>query len=141
MTVTADIFDALCEHLSEQQTLSPALRIAFPLRRFTPRNEETYLRASILPNQTTSTSVGKGRDRHFGLFQVLVSFVANDEGLVRPLEIADAVVAQFEKGLMLQTAQGRKVKIPRTPWVSPVLPDPDRPMIPVSIPYEAGNYS
>lgn len=138
MSATADIYDTLAKHLKDSQTFSPALRIAYPGRGFKPIGKETYLRADFLPNETTSTSVGAGRDRHIGFFQVLVVFVQADAGIGDFLEIAESVAAQFAKGTMLPTAEKRIVKIPRSPWVSPVIPDSDRPMIPVTIPYECG---
>jgi hypothetical protein len=127
--------DALCTWLAERQTFSPALRVAYPLVKFTATAGETYLRATILPNETRSQHVGGGQDQHYGIFQILVCFPHSDGGIIGPLEQAGEIVRQFAKNTLVITTEGRKIKVPRTPWVAPLLSDPSRPSIPVSVPY------
>lgn len=134
--VEAEIFDALFSHLEDGQSFSPPLRCAAPLVKFTPASDETYLRASFLPNQTNSMHVDKGQDQHFGIFQVMVMFPTRNEGLTVPLGLAGSIVSQFAKGTRLAAASGFIIKINRTPWMAPVLYEAARSAIPVSIPYE-----
>jgi hypothetical protein len=135
MSTTADITAALFAYLADEQLASPALRIAYPGVKFTPEGQETYLRATILPNETRSQMVGGGQDQHLGILQVLVCFPHGDAGIVDPLERAGEVVRQFAKGTNVITTGGLKIKISRTPWISPLLTEPARLMIPVSVPY------
>lgn len=135
--MNAEIYEALCEHLISAQLFTPALRVAFPLVLFEAEEEETYLVASWLPNAPV-TSVEGNSIFYSGIFQVSLVFPQNARGLVLPLTWAELLTKQFAAGTTLFTnPSAHRIKIPGTPTVSPLVPDSVRPMVPVSIRYEA----
>lgn len=132
----ADIKNTLFQYLSEGQTLSPPLRVSFPLLTFDAEPQEIYLRASLLPAAPGFVPVGKGEEQYRGIFQVsVVGLAASNEGEIPLTTIAGAVVLQFASGTRLFTEGGRKIKISQTPRVAALITDSVRPVLPVSIEY------
>lgn len=136
MNVDADIADTLFNWLADHQTISPPLRIAAPLVKFTPTDKEMYLLPSFMPNATQSSYVSKGTTYHYGIFQISLILSNSFQGIVKPLQTAGEFVKQFKKDLILFSAEGRKIKITKEPWISAVLVDSVRPVLPISVPYE-----
>lgn len=120
-------------------TFSPAIPVAYPWVAFTPPTAApgvVYLRATILPADTATLSVGPGSDaQHYGIFQVDV-FYGQGSGELAPSRIADVVMAWFKRGTTL-TKDSAIVTIWKEPYAGRVIKDDPWIVIPVSISYIA----
>ncbi len=135
----AIIMSALLDRLATFVT-TPALQIAYPGIAFPATGQplpDSYLQASFMPNRTDTLSVGIGRQRHQGIFQVSVWWKSG-QGLVKPFDVAGAIIDHFAKGTRL-TSGDVVVQINRKPWSAGPLQEADRVQIPVSAPYVSFN--
>lgn len=118
-------------------TFSPALPIAMPNVAFAP--EEHYLIADIFMNQTRRITLGDDPQQRRGIFQVTVVW-SRGVGLIKPLDVAGAVVEHFSHCLTLWeddikiTIGGSTLQEPSA--ISPMI-EADRLLVPVSIPFFA----
>jgi hypothetical protein len=132
----ADIKNTLYQYLADGQTLSPPLRVSYPLIAFEAGPKEIYLRCALLPAAAGFVPVGKGEEQFRGIFQVsVVGLASSDEGEIPMTQIAGAIATQFASGTKLWTDGGRKIKISQTPRVAALISDSVRPILPVSIEY------
>lgn len=126
--------------LARAQTFatSQSLGISLPNIEFTPPTADKnakYLRASFLPADTLSLSVGPtGNDQHYGLMQIDVLYGVGG-GEIAPGRIASSVISYFKRGTSM-TKDGFKVDVFRTPYRGPQLKDGAWTFIPVRIPYQ-----
>ncbi|MEH3108897.1 MAG: phage tail terminator-like protein [Agrobacterium cavarae] len=137
--VEANIFRALIEHLLNL-TFTPALLIAAPNVVFPPIGQSKprdFLEVTYLPNSTTTRTVGEGRQMHRGIMQVTVHY-SSGTGIIKPMEIADRIIAHFPLGLVLYES-GIRVKIYRKPYQTPLPPESGSLLVPVTIQYESFN--
>lgn len=131
-TVEGKIADALLAHIGTL-TLSPALPVAYPNVPFSPPSG-TYLEAAFLPNTNTNLFIGNSDPtQHQGLLQVTVIYKPAN-GIVKPNDIAGAIVAHFAKGTRL-TSGGVTVRVYDKPSVAAPLQDADHLRIPVTVRY------
>src|SRR6266404_335082 len=100
--IESQITEALLQRLAAL-TLSPALQVAWPGVTFPPAGQTkpaTYLEARA-PLRVGAATVGiSAWSEHAGIFQVDVLYSAQD-GVIKPTQIADAVVAWFDRGTRL----------------------------------------
>lgn len=112
------------------------LSIALPDIAFTPptiSKTAKYLRASFMPAETVTLSVGSGSDQHHGLLQLDVVCGAGG-GETAPARIAAAAISYFIRETRMSN-NGFDVKISKTPYRGPQLRDGAWTFIPVRIPY------
>lgn len=127
--------------LARAQTFatSQGLTIALPNIDFTPPAPDKnakFLRASFLPAETISLSVGSaGKDQHYGLFQIDV-FQGIGSGEIASGRIVAAAISYFKRGTAM-VRDGFNVDVMRTPYRGPQLKDGAWIFIPVRIPYQA----
>jgi hypothetical protein len=119
---------------------SPAIPLALPnIDDFTPpvmSPSSYYLEAHFLPADSFALGVDYGADiQHYGIFQVSV-FHGLGAGEYAPARIAANVIAYFKRGTRL-TKDGFVVDVFKAPFRGRMQKEPDRVMIPVSIPYIA----
>lgn len=112
---------------------SPAMAVAWQNVAFKPVAGATYLRATILPGNTQNPSVGMQHLRYIGLLQVSVVGVPGSGPAVTE-SIANGLEDHFPRGLRL-TQSGLVISITNTPSIAPAQQDPDKFVIPVSVPY------
>lgn len=136
---TASIEKTLLDYLATLVTV-PAFAVAWPNLGYEPVPGSSYLRASVLPNQTDLAGVGPGAaERHVGLFQVLVNGDEN-VGSAAVSDVADQVRTFFKTGTVI-AGNGVRVRIGSyngsngVPWVSQGFNENGFRVIPVTIPY------
>lgn len=135
----ANILEALLQHL-ELMVFTPSLEIALPGIDFPAVGQakpDNFLRVDPLINDVINVSIGAGRQQHPGILQVSVMWTKG-AGFIKPLAVADAIVAHFAKNTVLYSS-GVRVVIYDKPSVSTPLQDTDRVMVPVSIRYHSFN--
>lgn len=135
----ASILTAMLSHLGTL-TLSPAMAVAYPGVNFPPAGQtkpDNYLSVTFLPNRTDTLSIGNGHQRHQGILQVSVIWKSGN-GIVKPLEVADAIIRHFDKGTRLRSG-AVVIQIDRKPWAAGPLQEQDRVQIPITIPYTSFN--
>lgn len=135
-TKAAGVYEALMARVATISTGSPALPIAFPeaASTFSPPASGKYLEVRYFPNTPLFGALASGVVDQ-GLVLVTIVWPKND-GLVRPLEIAGAVVAHFPIGLKLISGAFR-VKVSAQTYVAAPLHDADRLRIPVTVSWAA----
>lgn len=111
----------------------PALAIAWQNVAFKPAPGVAYLRATLLPAGTLNPSLGMQHMRYVGLLQVSVVGVPGS-GPAAAESIANGLEDHFPRGLRL-TQSGLVISITNTPSIAPAQQEPDRFVIPVSVPY------
>jgi hypothetical protein len=121
-----DETEALFAHLRSAD-IGP---VAWPGIRFDPTG--AYLGVSVFFLPATAATV-TSHDRRDGIMQVSVFWPAGD-GLIRPMEWAQAVVARFPRHTTL-SRNGRDVRIVRPPYMAAPLQEADWLQIPVTIPW------
>lgn len=103
MAAESSILSALNTRLS-QLTFSPAISVAYPNVSFTPPAPSAtakYLRATHLPADTFSQSVGyEGSLRYGGLYQVDL-FTGANFGEPNAVAIAEQIISWFKRGTRL----------------------------------------
>lgn len=131
-TVEGKIADALLARLGTL-TLSPALPVAWPNVPFSPP-AGTYLEAAFLPNRTENLFMSNtDPDMFQGLLQVTVIYKAAN-GIVRPNDIAGAIVTHFAKGSRIRS-QGITIMIEDRPSVAGPIQDDTHIRLPVTVRY------
>lgn len=132
--IDAEIYDAFAAAVSTfAGSLSSPLPVAFPDVQFTPPDEGPWLEVKWFPNETQNYGIGnEGPSVHRGFGQVAV-VTRKGTGLVDLLVVAGGVLAAFTKGTLLGPA-----RVYRKGWVSSVVQDTDRTLLPITIPYRAG---
>ena len=134
--VEANILDALSTRLASL-VFNPAWPIAWPNVDFPPNGQtkpREYLDVAFLPNRTVTRTLSPGRQQHRGIFQVTVHH-RDGAGMVKPLQIADQIIAHFPLGLILDQG-GVRLKIYRKPYAIPQPPQKGSVTVPVTIEYE-----
>jgi hypothetical protein len=133
--IESQITEALLQRLAAL-TLSPALQVAYPGITFPAAGATkpaTYLEART-PLRVGATTVGiSAWSEHSGIFQVDVLYSAQD-GVIKPTQIADAVVAWFDRGTRLVNGSVQ-VDIYDRPAIGPAIDDEPYTRTPVSIRY------
>jgi len=131
--IDAEIYDAFAAAVTTfAGLLSPPLPVAFPNVQFEPPDSGPWLEVSWFPNETQNYGIGNaGPSIHLGFGQIAV-VARKGAGLAVPMDIAGAALAAFTKGTLLGPA-----RIYRKGWISSVVQEPDRVMIPVTLPYRA----
>lgn len=130
----ADIADALLTRCGLMETTGPTLPVALPDITFDVPVDGKYLVVSDFPNRPQWEGVSEGRIDQ-GLLQVVVVW-PRLEGVIKPKEVADDVIAFFAKGTVM-TLGTAKVRASREPWQSPPLIDDSEVRVPVTIPWTA----
>jgi len=118
--------------------LSTPLQVAFENTEFTPPAGATYLRCFLLPLPTGSEDLGRAHRRFEGVFQV---------SIVLPLGVGpgagDALVtaldAEFAPALSILRS-GLRIYLLQPMAAAPGIREPDRWVIPCSVPYRADSY-
>lgn len=114
---------------------SPSLRISYENVPFTPANGETYLKAFLLPGDTTSDDLAGDHEAHRGVFQVSVVSPTNiGSGVANG--IAKEIAAQFYTNLRL-TVSGVTVQQITPCRVAAALQGDSDYTVPVSFSYRA----
>jgi hypothetical protein len=133
MDVDAQIYEALVAHLQDfVNQFSPPYKVGYPGVNFTPPNSGQWLEVRFFPNETQNYGIAdEGPHDHRGFFQVMVCERPGG-GITVGTMVADAVIAHFDKGTVVEPA-----RINRRPWLSNIVHAPERTLYPVSIPYEA----
>lgn len=123
-----DIFEAAMTRIS---TLSTSTPVAYPGRNFTPPSDPTAIWNVVdhFPNTNRNLVLGAGSVMYLGFVQVRVYF-RPDQGIVKALTEAEAIVAHFAKA----TALG-PVRVDAEPSIAPPVYDDDDGFVPVTIPY------
>lgn len=129
----ADVAAALLERCSTLSVGSPALQVAYPepTEVFTPPSSGQYLRVDLFLNAPLWQGLADGRLDQ-GILQIMVVWPKN-RGLIDPLAAAEAVRSHFPKGQRLASG----VKISRDPVIASPIPESNRVLIPVTIPWVA----
>lgn len=134
MAAYADIMQALFAKVAAF-TSTPALPVAWPepAKTFTPPADGKYLEVQFFSNRPAWEGLAAGRIDQ-GLLQVVVVWKRND-GLIRPGQIADAVIAHFDGATMFSGSA--RVEVAGRPWAaSPISTDTEL-RIPITIPWTA----
>ncbi len=105
-----------------------------PAQLFVKPADGKYLEVSIHSNSPAWEGMTDGKMDQ-GLFQINVVWPKN-LGLIAPAGAVELVKAQFPKNLRLQQGTTR-VNIYQEAWVGSPLPDADRVMLPITIPWMA----
>jgi hypothetical protein len=79
----------------------PTLPVAWENTSYTPSPTTAYLRCAMLPAPTQNPSLGAKHDRLLGLYAVNV-YGVQDQGPATAEAIADAIIALFPRGGMVQ---------------------------------------
>lgn len=129
------VYDDFAEKVSTFAAgLSPPLGVAFPGVGFTPASEGAWLEVRWFPNETQNYGLADDAPSlSQGFGQVSVCYRPGD-GIVDGLALADAVIAAFPKGTILED-----VRVYRKPWVSTVIEQPQLVMHPITIPWRGFN--
>jgi hypothetical protein len=134
--IESQITEALLQRLAAL-TLSPALQVAYPGITFPAAGATkpaTYLEARA-PLRVGAQNVGiSAWSEHSGVFQVDVLYSAQD-GAIKPTQIADAVVAWFDRPWFAELASGGRVSVLERPAIGPAIDDAPYTRTPVSIRY------
>lgn len=124
--------------LSRAQAFATAnsLTIAMPNISFVPptvTKTAKYLRASLLPADTETLSIGTGHDQHYGILQMDV-FYGVGGGEIAPLRIASALISYFKRETLM-SSNGFDVRVYKTPYRGPQMTKDAWASLPVRIPY------
>lgn len=129
-----DIADALLARCGSLNVGSPALPKAYPEASFTPPADGKYLRIDFYPNRPAWEGLSDGKLSQ-GLLQITVVW-PKGQGIVRPMDAAQAVMGHFAKGTILSSGSAR-VKINGEPWAASPLSEAGQVSVPVTIPWVA----
>lgn len=133
-TVETDIAEILMGHLLGYASAA-SLQVSWPNVTFAPP-AATYLKVDLLWNRNVNRGIpDDSSTEHRGIFQVTVVAAANS-GLKAPTNIAGAVAAHFERGL-IPAAAGLKVRTEGKPSLGPSQQEADRMRLPVSVRFYA----
>jgi hypothetical protein len=129
----ANLFDAFATLVTAfAAQSSPPLTVAYPNISFTPPDSGQWLELQFFPNETRNAVMGDdGPSDHVGFFQ-LGCCERPGIGLSSVATLAGLVIAAFPKGTEFSVG-----RLDRKPWISSVLEDDARVMLPVTIPYRA----
>jgi hypothetical protein len=118
-----------------QQT-SPATPVAYPGINFTPPSTGEWIELSWFPNETLNYGIpNDGPSIHRGFVQAM-AYTRPGAGVVGVTQLASAIISTYAKGLEVGGAT-----IERKPWMSSVIQEGDKIMVPVTIPYRAASDS
>jgi hypothetical protein len=134
--IESQILEALLQRLAAL-TLSPALQVAYPNVTFPAAGTTkpaTYLEAHQLRSGAQYVGISAWSE-HSGIFQVDVVYSAAD-GAIKPTQIADAVVAWFERGMRLRNG-AVQVDVYERPAIASPVDDAPYTRTPVSIRYRS----
>jgi len=126
---TDAIYDAFAT-LAATFAAAEGVPCSYPGVSFDPPASGTWLELQWYPNETQNYGTA---DDGPSLLQGFAQLSACDRpggGLKPAGQLADRIVAAFGKGT---TFAG--VRVYRKPWVNSVIPDPERLMLPVTIPW------
>lgn len=131
----AEIYDAFAVAVSTfAGALSSPLPVSFPDLQFDPPATGPWLEVAWFPNETQNYGIGNaGPSIHRGFGQVAV-VQRKGVGLVDPMVLAGGVLAAFAKGTLIGPA-----RVYREGWISSVVQESDRVMLPITIPYRTGS--
>lgn len=130
MADAADIAAALLTRCSTLNVGSPALTIAYPDVAFTPPPSGKYLDVALFYNRPLWEGLAAGKIDQ-GLLQITVVWPRH-QGVIKPLAVADAVMAHFPKGLELGG-----VRITAEPYAASPLIEDSQVRVPVTIGWQA----
>lgn len=114
-----------------------SLTVAWENIPFTPPSG-AYVRAFIIPSPTTSESLERADRRYSGLLQVDLMMPIN-VGSGQGETLLASLSAAFNPANVL-TLSGVRINIPQPASDAAALPEPNRHVIPVTVPYEATVY-
>lgn len=98
----SDIREAFETRIAAYATAqTPPLAVAWENTSYTPSPTAMYLRCAMLPAVTQNPSMGAVHIRLMGLYQINV-YGVQDEGPAGAEAIADAIIALFPRGGMIQ---------------------------------------
>lgn len=101
----------------------------------TPGKAAKYLRATIIPADTTALGVGYfSSNRHYGLFQMDV-FYGVGGGEIAPRRIAAEIISYFIRGTRMYS-NCFNINVFQTPRLGPQTADGAWTFLPVRIPYQ-----
>ena len=139
MTVSgkpAQTMDALFAKAALLETTGPQLPVSFPEQHppFEPPDDGMYLAVSYFPNRPAWEGLSAGvLDQ--GLLQVAVVWPKN-KGLIAAATVASQVQSHFAKGTIMVSG-ATKVKVTGEPVMAQPIPEDDKVLIPVTIPWTA----
>lgn len=137
MSTMSAVYDALMARVATIVTGSPTLPVAYPEvgETFSPPADGRYLEVAFYPNRPLMEGLAAGVKIDQGLLQITVVWPKND-GLVRPLEVAEIVKAHFAKGLPM-TATGAVVRVSKETWIAAPLSGTADVRVPVTVSWTA----
>lgn len=110
---------------------SPPLQVIHSGVAGSPPDGDVWLETRFFPNRTENYGLAdEGPSKHQGFCQVTVG-ERPGSGLKRGLDVVGAVIAAVPKGTTLGAA-----RVYRQPWVSSAIPQEDRILYPITVPYE-----
>lgn len=134
MANLATVAAALLARCSTLSVGSPVLTISYPDVAFTPPASGKYLDVSLFYNRPAWEGLNDGKIDQ-GLLQITVVW-PEGHGVIKPAQIADAVMAHFPKGLRLYSGSTR-VKVSGEPWAASPILDAASTRLPITIPWKA----
>lgn len=131
--IDSDIYNAFCLLAADfALALSPPLVVAYPNVAFTPPDDAPWIEVRWFPNETQNYGVSNdGPSMRRGFFQIGVATRVR-EGLAALTDVVGLAIVAFAKGTQFGGA-----RIPRKPWASSVLEEPDRALMYITVPYYA----
>jgi hypothetical protein len=114
-----------------------SLTVAWENMPFTPP-AGAYLRAFIIPSQTTSASLAR-TDRRYGGFLQIDLMMPIDQGAGPAETLLAALVTAFNPATVL-TSSSVRVNILQPASAAAPIQEPNRYVVPVTVPYEATVY-
>ncbi len=134
MNVDLIIYEALLERLRAVSFAPHKVDIAWPGTDYKPKAGGSYLRPSVLPNTTRSPFLSlDAENQYLGLFQVLICDVSGSGG-IKAREIAGQITQAFARGSVI-TRDNVSIHVSAPPTVGNDMQEPDRLIVPVTIPY------
>lgn len=141
MSVTgaaAQYMDALFARCATIVTGSPTLPVAYPEVAFTPPSDGKYLKVEDFSNKPAWEGLSSGSLAQ-GLLQITVVW-PRGVGTIAPAQIAQTVIAHFNKGLSLFSGTSR-VTITQEPYAASPLTDDISVRIPVTVSWTGSDNS
>lgn len=128
------IYDALMTRLQEVIFAPETIEIAWPATDYKPTSSIPYLRPSVMPNTTRAPFLSlDDANQYVGIFQVLVCDIAGRGGS-KARQIASKITTSFSRGAVI-TKDNVSIHISAPPTVGNDIQEPDRLIVPVTIPY------
>lgn len=126
---TGPVYDAFAQ-LVAAFAAGEGLPCSYPGVDFVPPTAGLWLELQWFPNDTQNYGTSDDGPALLQGFAQLSACDRPGRGLAPGAALADRIIAAFGKGTTFA-----RVRVYRMPWVNSVIPDPERIMQPVTIPY------